>query len=120
MLALFAAFAVPATHDYLAWNRARWAVLDDLIVTKKVDERLIDGGFEFNALRFYDAAYVAKPDRSWWWVQDDSYVLSFGPLPGYSEIGRRDFERWLPARSGAVYALQKFPRPPPAVPPHGR
>ena len=99
---IFGGFAVLSTHDYLAWNRSRGEMLNHLISVEK-----IDGGFEFNALRFYDEGYVSSPDKSWWWVQDDTYVLSFGPLPGYTQVGQRAFSRWLPAKAGFVYALRK-------------
>ena len=86
-------------------------MLGDLIEVQKIDPRSIDGGFEYNALRFYDPGYVVSPDKSWWWVQDDAYVIAFGPLPGYTEVGQRPFARWMPARAGSIYALRKFARP---------
>jgi hypothetical protein len=41
----------------------------------------MDGGFEFNALYFFNPSYgVLKTEKSWW-VQNDTYMISFGPVP---------------------------------------
>src|SRR5207244_2431330 len=47
-LALFAlaAYAIAGTHDYLAWNRARWEALGQLAGDGVAANR-IDGGLEF-------------------------------------------------------------------------
>ncbi len=45
-------FSVAATHDYLAWNRARWRALDFLQSELKISPERIDGGFEFNGWYF--------------------------------------------------------------------
>ena len=82
LLAGTAWFAVSATHDYLAWNRARWAALADLTQRDHVDPSRIDGGFEFNALHYYGRR-PARSGLSWWWVQDDEYRVAFGPMDGY-------------------------------------
>ena len=42
-------FSVAGTHDYLAWNHARYALLDELMA-EGVEPARIDGGMEFNAL----------------------------------------------------------------------
>jgi hypothetical protein len=87
-------WAVAGTHDSMEWNRARYAALADLEASG-VSPREIDGGMEYNAWRLAAAlgtwptkeeARPGKPDsaRSWWWVVDDRYILSFRPLNGYS------------------------------------
>ena len=104
---LFALFGVAGTHDYLAWNRARWALLGDLVGTRKIAPSRIDGGFEFNAVHLYRDGYSAPPGKSWWWVQDDEYVLAFGPMDGYLVESERSYGRWLPPGEGRVLILHR-------------
>ena len=61
-----------------------------------------------NDLHLYEPSYVESATKSWWWVQDDTYVISFGLLPGYKVVESRPFERWMPARAGSIYALKKL------------
>lgn len=109
MVAL-AAYGVLGTHDTLAWNRARWSLLQGLMDTGRAGPRDIDGGFEFNGLYLYDPAKPmnsgsGKP--SWWWVERDEYVVAFGAIPGYEVVGRRPFTRWLPPSDGEVLLLRR-------------
>jgi hypothetical protein len=99
---------VAATHDYLSWNRARWLALRHLTEENGVPPREIDGGFEFNGLYAYDPEYRRRPPKSFWWVQDDKYVLSFGPLPGYEVAERYPYESWLPLRTGTIFVLRRL------------
>lgn len=97
LVALTAAFAVAGTHDYLAWNRARWAALRQLTEVDGVDARRIDGGIEFNAPRFFTrGGPTGGSGRSWWWVADDEYVIAMGPVPGYDAVRHYPYPRWLP------------------------
>jgi hypothetical protein len=74
LISLFAYFSVASTHDFLAWNRARWQALNELTVVQKISPKLIDGGYEFNSWRLADRRYKQKPNKSFWWVDDDNYV----------------------------------------------
>lgn len=107
LLLVWAWFAVAGTHDYLGWNRARWTALGQLL-GQGVSDAEIDGGFEFNGWQRYDPDYQASPDRSGWWVEDDVWVVSFGPLPGYREVRRVPYDRWLPPSEGAVLLLRRL------------
>lgn len=97
LLLLFGWFSLCATHDYLAWNRARWRAWDWLSETRGATIQQVDGGYELNGwLNYYDRdpATVAD-DRSFWWVTDDRYIIAFGYVPGYERIHRETFARWL-------------------------
>ena len=107
---LLAVFSVASTHDYLSWNRARWQALSELTSARSVSARQIDGGFEFNGLSLYSQDYVREESKSWWWVEDDSYVVAFGTIPGYEEAGRYCYSKWLPPRSGEIVILRRLPR----------
>lgn len=100
-------FSICGTRDYLTWNRIRWAALDNLITQQNVDPKDIDGGFEFNGLHFYDSEYLEKPGKSWWWVQNDKYILTFGPISGYEVANEYSFTRWMPLGVGHIFVLRR-------------
>ena len=117
LTAVLAWYAVAGTHDYLAWNRARFAGLATLEAAG-VPATAIDGGFEYNAWHFApsggpgpsnDEARPGQPPsrRSWWWVVDDRFIVSFRPLPGYEVHRRLPFRRWLPPGVGQVLILER-------------
>ncbi len=49
------------------------------------------------------------PGKSWWWVQDDRYVVAFSPVAGYVELARFGVERWLPRTPVQIYLLERTP-----------
>ena len=105
IMAVFAIFTVAGTHDYLAWNKARWKALDHLVDENQISPRRIDGGFEFNGWH-HDPDRPVKPSRGWW-VYEDDYIISFGPVTGYDEVKRYSYSRWLPIGRGNILILQK-------------
>ena len=107
LLVFFAAGSVLVTHDYLAWNRARWQATDAL-VRAGVSPRRIDGGYEFNGWLLHSLDYVQKPGKSIWWVDDDEYVVASGPMRGYAEVARTQVGRWATGPS-AVVVLRRLP-----------
>jgi 4-amino-4-deoxy-L-arabinose transferase-like glycosyltransferase len=106
-LLAFSLFSVSATRDYLTWNRVRWEALNDLTQVEKIDSRDIDGGFEFNGWNFYDAYYLEDPDKSWWWVQGDTYLITFSRVSGYSVAKQYIYSHWLPPYTGRILVLKK-------------
>lgn len=106
-LILTASFSLTATHDYLAWNRARWIGLNFLQNALKASPLQIDGGFEFNGLNNYSHEYVRQNQKSWWWVYDDLYVISFTNLDGYREIKSFDIDPWLPGSKDRILVLMR-------------
>ncbi|MFN2377122.1 MAG: glycosyltransferase family 39 protein [Candidatus Binatia bacterium] len=116
-LLLMSLYSVAGTHDYLAWNRARWDLLVAL-ENRGISPRSIDGGVEYNAERLAARLGTAPTDaqarsgqpstsKSWWWVVDDEWVIAFGPLDGYAEADSRPYARWLPPSEGRVFALHR-------------
>ncbi len=108
LVGLYGLFSVTQTHDYLAWNRARWQALRDL-THQGVPPAKIDGGFEFNAWYGYDPAAPPETAGGTWRTQGDEYVVTLGPLPSYVEVRRYPFQRWLPVRSDAITVLRPSP-----------
>jgi hypothetical protein len=108
-LLVFASFDVAATHDYLSWNRARWRALDHLTGQMAVPKNKIDGGYEFNGWYLYDPKqpieYGGK--KSWWWVDEDDYIVAFGTLAEYDSLTTFPYDRWLPPGKGQIYILNR-------------
>jgi 4-amino-4-deoxy-L-arabinose transferase-like glycosyltransferase len=106
-LILYGAFSIAGTHDYLSWNRARWQALNNLETEQRVGPGEIDGGFEFNALYLYDPGYKARPGKSWYFVARDDFMIAFEPVPGFTEMKRYPFQRWLPPGDGNILVLRR-------------
>jgi hypothetical protein len=109
LIGLFFVFSIGGTRDYLTWNRSRWVALNDLMESKHVKAEDIDGGFEFNGLHLYRRNYKPTSDKSWWWVNKDTYVVAFGAIPGYSVIGEYKYRQWMPPHNGSIVVLEKDP-----------
>jgi hypothetical protein len=88
------------------------------MVADGVSPKEIDGGFEFNGLYLFDPHFdttkafvenIRTPDsHSWWWVRNDTYLVSFGPVPGYSLVREYDFPNWLPPRQGRIVLQRRL------------
>lgn len=111
LIAVIACYSLAGTHDYLAWNRVRWSLLDYLESQQSVATTRIDGGFEFNGLRNFRYPFRVEPGKSWWWVDDDEFMVTLGPVPGYQTLRRVTFRRWLPPGEGALFLLRRLPEP---------
>ncbi len=91
----------------MSFNRARWNGLNWLMKTKDVPPEKIDGGFEFNGLHTFIPNYKANLEKSWWWVKDDTYALTLGPLDGYRIYKSFTYNRYIPPFRKKVYILKK-------------
>lgn len=101
---IFAYFTITGTHDYLAWNRAKWQALNQLTTEQGIAPHMIDGGFEFNGwniLPSYSGKYIRK-----WWVYRDDYVIAFGDIEGYKKIEEYSFSRWMPLGKNKIFVLE--------------
>ncbi|MCB0606278.1 MAG: glycosyltransferase family 39 protein [Lewinella sp.] len=112
----FAWYAVAGTHDYLGWNRARWALLDETMEKDGISPLQIDGGFEFNAAL---KTHIGNPNTktsagvragiSRWFVADDQYVITTGQLPCYQPWKVREYQAWIPGRKEYIHMLERPP-----------
>lgn len=108
IIILISLFTFYETHNYFSWNRSRWEAIDYLTKELRVSPDKIDGGFEFNAWNFYDPQYKTKYDKSWWWVQDDEYLLAFGRLNGFNIFKVFSYNSFL--HSKKIYILKRDDR----------
>ena len=101
VIVLFGVFGVGATHDYFAWNRARWKAYGQLAGQGRIPSTLIQGGYECNGWLSYE-------DRPNWERKiDPQYALTFGPIRGYHEIARYPFRRWMPPGEGHILIMRR-------------
>lgn len=109
MVLLFAFFSVAATHDYLSWNRARWQGLNYLMEDRHIPPGFIDGGYEFNGWYCYSPNYkpASARIRSFWWVEDDRYLVTFRKMLDCRVLAVYPFQRWLPYRKDNIFILEK-------------
>jgi hypothetical protein len=112
---IYGLFSISATSNYLSWNRARWNALHYLTDNAGIKPGQIDGGFEFNGYYLYNTSDITmlkqKGDpakKSWWWVNDDTYLIAFGPVRGYDSIKAYPYNRFLSAAVKEwMYILKK-------------
>jgi hypothetical protein len=107
-IALALALGVAATHDYFAWNRARW---DAIRMAESLggNPASIDGGFEYNGFRRFEIQPESLEGKSWYWVRDDLYVVAFSLVPGYDPVRSFRVKRWLPRTPAEVKLLRRRP-----------
>ncbi len=109
--AVFGLFSISQTHNYFSWNRARWEALEFLTKEQGIDPRKIDGGFEFNGYKLYRTSQLKPHERStiksWWWVEDDQYVMSFGRIEGYNIFKEYAYPKFLSTSTGSIYILKR-------------
>jgi len=99
-------FSIFSTHDYLAWNRARWQALDYLTKDMHVSPLRIDGGYEYNGVTF-GSGHLSTEGKSWWYVSDDEFMISFGPVDGCKIIKQFDYCNYLPLKEDCIYIVQR-------------
>lgn len=106
----YASYAVAATHDYLALNRARWQLLNGLVAPGVgVPVSAVDGGFEFNSLYRLGDRTDPAPGRPEHWFREHEYAVTLGPMVGYAVVADEAFDRWLPPSRQTFYLLKRGP-----------
>jgi len=102
-----AGFAVLTTHDYMAWNRARWRAIADLQNSGDARPTTLDGGLEYNGLFSYNPFYQIRDGKSWWWIDKDNYQITFGPIPGMKIFNEYPYEVLLPPVKRSILVLKR-------------
>jgi membrane-associated PAP2 superfamily phosphatase len=98
-------FSVTATRDFMSFKRSLHEAHTYLLEELRVPPCKVDGGFEFNGRYCYDPEKSPKKPLSWWWVDEERYVVTLGPLPGYRTVQVFPFQRKL-GPDGAVHILE--------------
>jgi hypothetical protein len=101
------AFSVFGTRDYFAWNRVRWLAIRDLESRAHLTPQQIDGGFEYNGSENYRPGFKPIDGHSWWWVEQDEYKITFGPIPQHRMISEYPYRFSLPPSDRTLFVLNK-------------
>lgn len=110
VLAAMSLFSVLATKDYLAWNRARQQAFQYL-QEQNIPITKIDAGYEYNGWYNYHPNPVKNDGRSYWWVTEDEWKITFGRLPDHELMQSFTYRRWLwGGRTDAIRVLQRQSR----------
>ncbi len=105
-LILSIGFSLLATKDYFSWRKAQTKAFTYLS-EQKIPIRQIDAGYEINIQYNARLDYETLPGKSWWFVDEDDYCLSFGPIQGYEVIHREPYFRVLTLETQDIYILKK-------------
>jgi 4-amino-4-deoxy-L-arabinose transferase-like glycosyltransferase len=100
-------YAVGGTHDYLAWNRARYQAYQELNEDQGVPITSIDAGFELNAWNYDGVAPTGGNGRSWWFVTDDEFIIAFVKPRGYEAVAAYPFRPLLPGPFDTIYTYRR-------------
>lgn len=106
---LMGLLSAAVVHDYFSWNRARWAMIHHAETELGANSFDLDGGFEYNGFHNFESRKKVGGDqgKSWWWVVDDMYRVSFGLMPGYSSIRHIVVDAYLPTTPERVHLLKR-------------
>lgn len=106
ILLFFTGFSVFGLKDFMSTKRnlhkAHQYILDEM----KVNPCDIDGGFEFNGYYCSEENSIQlNGKQSWWWVNEEKYLVSLGPLPNYQVVKKFPFQRYI-GYDGAIHILK--------------
>jgi hypothetical protein len=108
---LIGAFGIAATHDYLEWNRARWAATSALVDQQGISPTQIDGGFEFNNLWPNRQLLEQGGGDDTIGRIDVPYKIALGPMPDHEIVRRIPCRAWLPHAVREVLVLRRNAAP---------
>jgi len=95
------------THDYFEWQRVRWQADNYLTEELQLSPHKIDGGYEFNGLYLTTWSHPLKDGQSWWYVDDDEYIVAFDKEDGYNVIKEFPCKKYFPLMENVVYVLKR-------------
>jgi hypothetical protein len=95
-------------RDYMEYNRQKAVAASYLMNVLNVSPKEIDGMLEFNAWYFFDSKYIPTPEKNWYWVQNDKYVIYDKIIKDYEVIKEFSFTRLLPPTAEEkLYVMKK-------------
>lgn len=100
LLALFLIADVAATHDYLAWQRARWSAVEYLS-QRGAQPAQIRAGFEVDQYGPWAEPRAARADHV-----SPFYLVAVSPIPGHQTLHAVPVNRWLPFTASQVLVLR--------------
>ncbi|MDX2361313.1 MAG: glycosyltransferase family 39 protein [Crocinitomicaceae bacterium] len=109
LVLIFGGVSTLLIHDNFSWNRARWGGIEYLTDKENISPNNIDGGFEFNGWHQTAPRGVDEESKkSWWFVDDDTYVVAAGDIEGFSLYKTLPYQTLLPYETDTLYILKKI------------
>jgi len=107
---LFGLPALISLSGFMSWQRARAELTALAQEEYHIDKKEMDAGFEFNA--WHRVGPIGEPsydpkDKSWWFVEEDNYLISSNLFPGYHVITSKEVEFQFMNPTKRVYLLMK-------------
>jgi 4-amino-4-deoxy-L-arabinose transferase-like glycosyltransferase len=99
---------IAGTHDYFMLHTARWKAVDFLLKERKVSPVEFDAGYEPNGWYNYSYPIRLNLNKSWWYVDDDKYIVALTPLAGYDIIKTIPYVKWIHNYANKIYVLKRF------------
>jgi hypothetical protein len=65
---------------------------------------------EYNGLHAFRPDYARQPGKSWWWIDNDEYQITSGPIDGMTVVDRYPYETFLPPAERSIMVLTKMKR----------
>ena len=98
------------TRDLMSWHRVRLEATDFLENDMGISRSKIDGGLEFNA--YHNTADmnpvpVKTTDKSWWFVNEDDFLISAGELEGYEKWKSYPTHSTISTSADSIFILKK-------------
>ena len=100
LLALFLIADVAATHDYLAWQRARWSAVEYLS-QHGAQPAQIRAGFEVDQYGPWAEPRSARADHV-----SPFYIVAISPIAGHQTLHVVPVNRWLPFAASQILVLR--------------
>lgn len=99
-------FAIAGTKDYLTWHRVKLEAFQHLR-GEHIDLKKIDAGFELNGWYNFQEGWESPDHLSFWWVNDDEYIISFGEIEGYEIYKKYEYWSFLKFQNNHIYVIKR-------------
>jgi len=100
-------FGSIGTRDSFEWNRVRFGAIQDL-EAQGVSPHQIDGGAEYNSWkRTAPLQPLRLNEKSWWYVDEDTYAVAHEEIPGYVRLSAHPFHRYFGLVKDTLYVVRR-------------
>lgn len=110
LVSCYGVMSAVATHDYFAWNRARWEAIEFATQSLGANPRTLDGGFEYNGFFNFERMRLSgsRQGKNPWWVEDDRYQVAFSGRAGYQVVKTFPVDAWLSRTPASVLLIRRI------------
>lgn len=104
---LLTIYSICGSLDYMQWNRAKHQAFTYL-QDQKIPITQIDAGYEYNGWYNYHADNEPDDGEVFWWVDEDIWRISFGPVENYKVVKAYPYMHSLHLSRDSVYVLKRL------------